>query len=237
MYSENSETRQDTHETISMGSQDSLEVPHASEFSHSLDSENEATRGMVVKPSKHPMWRILTPQGSRHIDLYRRIKRRLGCTVRSRFHRRFMVSGRKTTTHKRARPKSSNPNPSTLFKTVHQETGVSSLRQHHCSSPHKQNREEPTQPNFAPSVETWCNKYQITLRVRHVPGSLNEIADGLSRRNQIQYTEWSLSLQIFKQITQLWEHPQIDLFTTSLNKKLPTYVSPIPDPQAWAVVH
>ena len=27
----------------------------------------------------------------------------------------------------------------------------------------------------------------------------------------------------------------MDLFATSLNKKLPTYVSPIPDPQAWAV--
>ena len=75
---------------------------------------------------------------------------------------------------------------------------------------------------------TWCNKHQISLRARHVPR-------GLSRRNQIQHTEWSLSPQIFKHITQLWEHPQIDLFVTSLNKKLPTYTSPIPDPQAWAV--
>ena len=82
---------------------------------------------------------------------------------------------------------------------------------------------------------TWCNKHQILLRARHVPGSLNVIADGLSRRNQIQHTEWSLSPQIFKQIAQLWEHPQIDLFATRLNTKLPTYVSPIPDPQAWAV--
>ena len=81
----------------------------------------------------------------------------------------------------------------------------------------------------------WCNKHQILLRARHVPGSLNVIADGLSRRNQIQHTEWSLSPQIFKQIAQLWEHPQIDLFATCLNTKLPTYVSPIPDPQAWAV--
>ena len=75
---------------------------------------------------------------------------------------------------------------------------------------------------------TWCNKHAV-------PGSLNVIADGLSRRNQIQHTEWSLSPQIFKQIAQLWEHPQIDLFATMLNTKLPTYVSPIPDPQAWAV--
>ena len=85
-------------------------------------------------------------------------------------------------------------------------------------------------------ILTWCHLNNVTLRARYVPGSLNVIADGLSRRNQIQSTEWSLSPQIFKQIfKQISKFPQVDLFATSLNKKLPTYVSPIPDPQAWAV--
>ena len=75
----------------------------------------------------------------------------------------------------------------------------------------------------------------ITLRARHIPGSLNVIPDDLSNRNQIQHMEWSLSPQILKQIAQLWEHPQIILFATSLNAKLPTYMSPIPDPQARPV--
>ena len=66
-------------------------------------------------------------------------------------------------------------------------------------------------------------------------GSLNVIMDGLSRRNQIQHTEWSLCPQIFKQIAKLWEHPQVDLFATRLNAKFPLYVFPIPDEQAWAV--
>ena len=35
----------------------------------------------------------------------------------------------------------------------------------------------------------WCHNNKVTLRARHVPGSLNIIADGLSRRNQIQSTE------------------------------------------------
>ena len=82
---------------------------------------------------------------------------------------------------------------------------------------------------------TWCNKFMITLRARHVPGSLNVIADALSRKGQVQTTEWSLSPQIFKRIAKIWEYPQVDLFATSKNKKLPTYVSPIPDPEAWAV--
>ena len=84
-------------------------------------------------------------------------------------------------------------------------------------------------------ILTWCHQNNVTLRARHVLGSLNVIAEGLSRRNQIQPTEWSLSPPIFKQISKLWESPQVDLFATSMNKTLPTYVSPIPDPQAWAV--
>ena len=84
-------------------------------------------------------------------------------------------------------------------------------------------------------ILTWCNRNNVTLKARHIPGSLNVIADGLSSRNQIQSTEWSLSPQIFRQISKLWESPQVNLFATSLNTKLPLYISSIPDPQAWAV--
>ena len=30
-------------------------------------------------------------------------------------------------------------------------------------------------------ILTWCNQNNVTLRARHIPGSLNVIADGLSR--------------------------------------------------------
>ena len=84
-------------------------------------------------------------------------------------------------------------------------------------------------------ILTWCHLNNITIRGRHVPGSFNMIADGPSRRNQIQSTEWSLSPQIFKPISKLWESLQVDLFATSLNKNLPLYVSSIPDTQASTV--
>ena len=67
-------------------------------------------------------------------------------------------------------------------------------------------------------ILTWCHKNNVTLRARHVPGSLSVIVDGLSRRNQIQSTEWFLSPQIFKQISKLWGSPQVELFATSLKK-------------------
>ena len=231
---EDSKTGQDPYETFSMASKDSLEIPNASEFSHSLDSDNETTRGMVVRPTTHIKRRILTPQGPRRSDLYRRIKHRLGRTLRSRLRRRLMVKQLHINvlelkavilalkhfsdqcTKKQVLVASDN---TTVVAHINKQGGTHS----------------PELCALMWQLLTWCNKYQMLLRARHVPGSLNVIADGLSRRNQIQHTKWSLSPQIFKQIAQLWEHPQIDLFATKLNTKLPTYVSPIPDPQAWAV--
>jgi hypothetical protein len=48
-------------------------------------------------------------------------------------------------------------------------------------------------------------------------------------------TEWELHPVIFQAITLIWDRPLIDLFVTSLNYKLETFVSPIPDQKAWTV--
>ena len=61
-------------------------------------------------------------------------------------------------------------------------------------------------------IMTWCHHYHITLKARHIPGCLNVMADLLSRSNQVQSTEWSLHLQVFKQICQKWFTPHVDLF-------------------------
>ena len=54
-----------------------------------------------------------------------------------------MVSCRKTTPHKGAGTKSSNPSSKTLLQTVCHKTGVSSLRQHNGSGSHKQTGVDP----------------------------------------------------------------------------------------------
>ena len=80
-----------------------------------------------------------------------------------------------------------------------------------------------------------CQEMQLTIQVKHLPGRLNVLADTLSRRRQPVLTEWQLNPSIFEGICQVWDRPHIDLFATALNYQLPTYVSPVPDPQAWAV--
>ena len=82
---------------------------------------------------------------------------------------------------------------------------------------------------------SWCHPTGIVLRARHIPGRLNVIADKLSRHNLVIQTEWSLSQQVFNLLCSRWARPQVNLFATRFNHKVPTFVSPVPDPTAWAV--
>ena len=84
-------------------------------------------------------------------------------------------------------------------------------------------------------ILSWCTRQQVTLRARHIPGRLNVIADKLSRLGQTIQTEWSLHPEVFQAICSRWHQPQVDLFATRFNNKLPQFVSPVPDPQALAV--
>ena len=84
-------------------------------------------------------------------------------------------------------------------------------------------------------ILSWCTRQQVTLRARHIPGRLNVIAHKLSRLGQTIQTEWSLHPEVFQAVCSRWHQPQVDLFATRFNNKLPHFVSPVPDPQAWAV--
>ena len=84
-------------------------------------------------------------------------------------------------------------------------------------------------------ILTWCSQRQVTLQARHIPGRLNVIADKLSRLGQTIQTEWSLLPEVFQRLCSKWHRPQIDLFATKFNHKLPQFVSPVPDPLAVAV--
>lgn len=81
----------------------------------------------------------------------------------------------------------------------------------------------------------WADQFQITLQAQHIAGIRNVVADQLSRSNQMLAGEWSLHQQVMTQISQHWFPPEVDLFATRWNAKLPKFVSPIPDPKAWKV--
>ena len=72
------------------------------------------------------------------------------------------------------------------------------------------------------------------ILVAHIKGSFNVLADQLSR-NQTLSTEWSLHPDDFKTILKLNGNLQVDIFATSLNNQLKTFLSPCPDQAATGI--
>ena len=70
---------------------------------------------------------------------------------------------------------------------------------------------------------------------RFVPGHRNVLADQLSRQDQVIPTEWTLHSRVLQAVFRIWGTPMVDLFATALNRRLPVYCSPVPDPMAWEV--
>ncbi|XP_033116453.1 uncharacterized protein LOC117116501 [Anneissia japonica] len=83
----------------------------------------------------------------------------------------------------------------------------------------------------------WCLSHRIHLRAAHIPGRLNVLADGLSRRRlpPLRPTEWRLCPVVAQHIFNTFGRPNLDLFATSSNTQLPTFCSRFPEPTAWAV--
>ena len=75
----------------------------------------------------------------------------------------------------------------------------------------------------------------ISLSAKHIPGRLNALADGLSRKHQLLPSEWTLHQEVANQIFFSVDRPHVNLFATRDNNRLPLYVSPVYDAAAWAV--
>ena len=81
----------------------------------------------------------------------------------------------------------------------------------------------------------WCQTNKIVVKARHIAGHLNVIADRLSRPDQVLRTEWRLNIKVFQLLISIWDFPKVDMFATWENAQLPQFVSPLPNPKAWAV--
>ena len=57
----------------------------------------------------------------------------------------------------------------------------------------------------------WCLKHHIVIRICHVPGKFNVLADRLSRINKVVTTEWALDQSIANSIFQMFSFPSLDL--------------------------
>ena len=74
----------------------------------------------------------------------------------------------------------------------------------------------------------------VTLQVCFIAGKRNVLADQLSRKGQIQQSEWMLAPNVFRLILKRYPALELDLFATRWTHQLPKFVSPFPDDLAWA---
>lgn len=86
----------------------------------------------------------------------------------------------------------------------------------------------------AQRILRWAESKSISIRTQFIRGSHNVVADSLSRRHQVIPTEWTLHQEVCQDLWKLWGRPLIDLFATSQNYRIPTFVSPFKDPMAIA---
>lgn len=88
--------------------------------------------------------------------------------------------------------------------------------------------------NETRQIWDWAQSNNCWLSITHIPGILNVLADFKSRCFK-QQVEWEIAPAIFQDICKQFGTPDIDLFASRLNHKLPLYVSWEPDPGCWKV--
>lgn len=77
----------------------------------------------------------------------------------------------------------------------------------------------------------WAERNLLELKAVYLPGHLDEEANYLSQNFQ-DSNEWSLHPSIFSWIMGLQNPPEIDLFASTENAKLPRFLSRLPNPRA-----
>ena len=176
----------------------------------------------------------ITPSKTCSANIYRRIQGRVGSSLKRAHCKGNLVPSRKQVAHKSFRAKSSLSSSKTVSKPLLQQVATDNT-----TVVAYINKEGGMKSGSLCAllwrILSWCTRKQVTLRARHIPGRLNVIADKLSRLGQTIQTEWFLHPEVFQAICSRWYQPQVDQFATRFNNKLPQLVSPVPDPQAWAV--
>ena len=225
-----------SHEALSISSQGALEISSVIGQSPSMDRVHFCTPRLVAESCKRDERREPSSQRPQYPTLYRRLKRRLGCSLRTKFYKGSVVRSGEKATHKRPRVEGGFTGPPKVQGLVSKPNSSSGNGQLNSGSLHKQTRRNSLRGDVCTPVEDHDMVPSLSHNIESQTHSrcLNVMAD-LSRSNQVQSTEWSLHPQVFKQIYHKWFTPHVDLFATHLNHKLPLYVSPIPDPKAWDI--
>ena len=187
------------YEAYSVAFKEALACPRSPGKDHSPAKVSPSSSEVVVGPKQGSERPTFTPLTTHPPSVYRRLKRRLGRTLRRLHCKRPLVQTTRRLAHKFARTQSGLLVlkqfehlfwDQTILVCTDNTTVVSYI-----------NKEGSMKLGSLCALLwrllLWCNQRQIVFWARHIPGHLNVIADKLSRHKQVIQTEWSLLQEVF----------------------------------------
>ena len=138
-----------------MAPQKQLESTGITRKGHSNTYFSASPSRMVVRRRQCFTRAAFTPLKPCSGDLYGRIKRRVGCSLRRTHSQRRLVSTRKQAAHKLLRVESSPSGPKKFSKTRCKQDSPCCHRQHYSSVLHKQGGRYEVGPTVCPAVENF----------------------------------------------------------------------------------
>ena len=142
-----------SHETLSVSSQGALEISSVAGQPPSLDRSHCSPLRLVAKSLKRDERCRPSSQRPQYPTLYRRLKRRLGRSLRSKFYKGSVVRPGKKATHKRPRIEGGLTGPSKLQGPVPEPNSASCNGQLNSGSLHKQTRRNSLSRDVCSPVE------------------------------------------------------------------------------------
>ena len=142
-----------SHEALSVSSQGALEISSVAGQPPSLDRSHCSPPRSVAKSLKRDERCRPSSQRPQYPTLYRRLKRRLGRSLRPKFNKKSVVRSGKKATHKCPRIEGGLPGPSRLQGPVPESNSVSCDRQLNSGSLHQQTRRNSLSRDVCSPVE------------------------------------------------------------------------------------
>ena len=115
---------------------------------------------MVAEGKQCPHWPTITPSTACSASLYRRIKRRVGRSLKQVHCQRNLVPTRKQATHKLSRTRGSVSSLKRVSRSMRGQNGSCSNRQYHGSILHQQTGRYEVRPTLCPTMENLDLVYQ-----------------------------------------------------------------------------
>ena len=143
-----------TNEAHSVAPKKALACPGISGKGHPNSFISPCTSKVVVGPGQDALRSTLTPSSTRPSTVYRRLKRRLGRSLRRLHGKRSLVRVRKRLAHKFVGTQGSPAGLKTVRAVMLQPDSSCLYRQHHCGLLHQQGRGYEIRLTLCPPLET-----------------------------------------------------------------------------------